>query len=82
MRAGWFLQSHQQLLIKLRVRDVVLIQSAYPPLVSAATAVAWRVTGDQSMRLGVVVIALLNTCALAAAAFALVEAGRHVSHPV
>ena len=32
-RAGWFLQSHHQLLVKLRVRDVVLVQSVYPPLV-------------------------------------------------
>ena len=76
MRAGWFLQSHHQLLIKLRVPDVDPHPDAYPPLVSATTAVAWRVTGDQSMRLGVVVIALLNTCALATAAFALVESGR------
>jgi hypothetical protein len=79
MRAGWFLQSHQQLLIKLRVPDVILIQSAYPPLVSAAASLAWRVAGDQSVRLGVVVIALLNACALAVAAFALVEAGRRVA---
>ncbi len=78
-RAGWLLQSHHQLLADMRVRDVVLVQSVYPPLVSAATAVAWRVTGDDSMRLGVVVIAVLNTCALAVAAFALVEAGRRVA---
>jgi hypothetical protein len=77
MRAGWFLQSQHQVLINLRVSDVVLIQTPYPPLVSAATAVAWRVTGDQSMRLGVVVIALLNTCALATGSFALVESGGH-----
>jgi len=79
MRAGWFLQSHQQLLIKMRVPDLILNQSAYPPLVSAATAVAWRVTGDQTARLGVVVIALLNTCALITAASALVEAGSRAS---
>ena len=78
-RAGWFLQSHQQLLVKMRVHDVVLVQSVYPPLVSASTAVAWRITGDQSMRLGVVVIAILNTCALVAAAYALIEAGRQVT---
>ena len=78
-RAGWFLQSHQQLLVKMRVHDVVLVQSVYPPLVSASTAVAWGVTGDQSMRLGVVVIAILNTCALVAAAYALIDAGRQVT---
>ncbi len=79
MRAGWFLQSHQQLLIKMRVPDVILYQSTYPPLVSAATALAWRLTGDQTARLGVVVIALLNTCALAVAAAAVVEAGRRAA---
>jgi hypothetical protein len=77
MRAGWFLQSHHQLLIKLP--DVVLIQSAYPPLVSASVSLAWRVAGTQSVRLGVVVIALLNACALTAAAFALVESGRRAA---
>jgi hypothetical protein len=76
MRPGWFLQSHHQLLVNLRIPDLVLIQSPYPPLVSAATAVSWSVTGNHTDRLGVVVIALLNTCALAVAAFALVELGR------
>ncbi len=76
LRAGWFLQSHHQLLVKMRVNDVTLIQSVYPPLISASAAVGASVTGDQSVRLGVVVVALLNTCALATAAFALVEAGR------
>ncbi len=77
MRAGWFLQSHQQLLTDMRLHDIVFVQTSYPPLVSASTSVAWRITGDHSMRLGVVVIAMLNTCALVAAAFALIEAGRH-----
>ena len=64
MRPGWFLESHHQLLTNLRIPDLALIQSAYPPLVSATTAVGWSVTGNQSDRLGVVVIAILNTCAL------------------
>jgi hypothetical protein len=76
MRPGWFLESHHQLLTNLRIPDLALIQSAYPPLVSATAAVGWSVTGNQSDRLGVVVIAILNTCALAVAAFALVELGR------
>jgi hypothetical protein len=80
MRAGWFLQSQHQLRIDMRVRDVVLVQTPYPPLVSASAALAWRVTGDQSVRLGVVIIALLNTCALAVAAFALIESSRHFAH--
>ncbi len=76
MRPGWFLQSHAQVLVDLRVRGLVLTQSAYPPLVSAATAVAWRVTGVHTARLGVTTVAVLNACALAAAALALVECGR------
>lgn len=76
MRAGWFLHDHHQLLVDLRLRQLVLTQSAYPPLVSAATAVAWGVTGVHTARLGVVVVAVLNACALAAAALAVVECGR------
>jgi hypothetical protein len=80
MRAGWLLQSHHQLLIDMRLRNLLLYQTTYPPLVSAVTAVAWHVTGNQSDRLGVVVVALLNTCALAVGAFALVEAGRQCAN--
>jgi hypothetical protein len=78
-RAGWLLHSHQQLLITLRSPTLVLGQSAYPPLVSASTAVSWSVTGNHTLRLGVVVTALLNTCALAVASFALVECGRRAA---
>jgi hypothetical protein len=78
-RSGWFLHSHQQVLTTLRSPALVLGQSAYPPLVSASGAVAWSVTGNHTLRLGVVVIALLNTCALATAAFAVVEFGRRFS---
>ena len=76
MRPGWFLQGHAQLLIDLKIRELVLSQSAYPPLVSAAVAVVWRVTGVHSVRLGVTTMAVLNACALAAAALAVVECGR------
>ncbi|MHB8498445.1 MAG: hypothetical protein ACYDES_10750 [Acidimicrobiales bacterium] len=79
MRAGWFLQPHRQLLVDMRIPSLELYQSAYPPLVSASTAVVWAVTGAHSYRLGVVVIALLNACALAVAAFSVVECGRLLS---
>ena len=65
MRAGWLLQSHQQLLTDMRLRNIVLVQTSYPHRLSASTSLAWRVTGNHSLRLGVVTIALLNTCALA-----------------
>lgn len=76
MRPGWFLQSHAQLLVDMRARGLVLTQSAYPPLVSASAAVAWQVTGLHTARLGVTTVAVLDACALAAAALALVECGR------
>ena len=76
MRAGWFLQSHHQLLIDMRVRDVLLVQTAYPPLVSAVDRSGMAGHRRPVDRLGVVIIALLNTCALAVAAFALIDAGR------
>ncbi|MHB1712384.1 MAG: hypothetical protein ACYCV7_13460 [Acidimicrobiales bacterium] len=79
MRSGWLLHSHRQLLIAMRTPILYLGQTGYPPLVSASAAVAWSVTGDHTMRLGVVVIALLDTCALATAAFAFVELGRRFS---
>jgi hypothetical protein len=63
-------------------RGLVLTQSAYPPLVSASAAVAWRVTGLHTARLGVTTIAVLNMCALAADALALVDAGRIAANPV
>jgi hypothetical protein len=76
MRPGWFLQSHGQLLVDMRVKGLVINQSAYPPLLSAAVAVAWKVTGIHTARLGVTTVAVLNACALAAAALALVQAAR------
>jgi hypothetical protein len=76
MRPGWFLQSHAHLLVDLKARNLVLTQSAYPPLVSSLTAVAWKITGIHTARLGVTTIAVVNACALATAALTLVECGR------
>ena len=76
MRPGWFLQSHGQLLVDMRVKGLVLNQSAYPPLLSAAVAVVWKVTGIHTARLGVTTVAVLDACALAAAALAVVQCAR------
>jgi hypothetical protein len=76
MRPGWFLHGHAQQLTDLRARNLVLTQSAYPPLLSASVAVAWRITGIHTARLGVTVVAVLDACALAAAALAVAQAGR------
>ena len=79
MRAGWFLQGHHQLVVDLRLPELVLPQSAYPPLVSAVTAISWAVTGLHTARLGVTVVAVLNGCAVAAAALAVLECGQRAA---
>lgn len=79
MRAGWLLQGHHQLLVDMRGETLHLPQTSYPPLVSALGALSWSVSGGHSVRLEVVVIALVNACALAAAALALVECGHLVA---
>ena len=78
LRAGWFFDSHRQVLIEFKSLDIPLVQSTYPPLVSAVAALARAVTGNASLRLGVVVVALLNTCALLVATLALLDAGQTV----
>ena len=79
MRPGWFLHGHAQQLVDLRTRNLVLTQSAYPPLLSASVAVAWKITGIHTARLGVTLVAVLDACALAAAGLAVVQAGRTVA---
>jgi hypothetical protein len=76
MRSGWLLQGHAQLLVDLRARNLLLTQTAYPPLLSASVGVAWKITGVHTARLGVTMVAVLNACAVAAAALAVVQAGR------
>jgi hypothetical protein len=78
LRAGWFFDSHRQVLIEFKSLDIPLVQSTYPPLVSAVAALARAVTDNSSLRLGVVVVALLNTCALLVATLALLDAGQTV----
>jgi hypothetical protein len=58
---------------------LLIAHSSYPPLVSAAVAVSWQVSGVHGDRLGVVVVALLNACAAIALGWVLVEAGREAA---
>lgn len=75
-RAGWFIAPHGRFDTDMRSAAGFLPQETYPPLVSAAVAVVWWVTGTRSDRVAVEVIAVLNVCALGAAAFVAVELGR------
>ena len=82
MRAGWFLQSHQRLLTDMRP-TATLSSSRLPIHHSSVRQPPWpgaslAITGCDW---GVVIIALLNTCALGVAALALVAAGRPLRPP-
>jgi hypothetical protein len=79
LRGGWFLEPHRQAIANLTSADLPLVQTSYPPLVSATASVGRAVTGNDSLRLGVVVVALLNTCALLAAVLAVCDAGRRLA---
>jgi hypothetical protein len=72
----WYAAGHQVALAALRNPSLSFAHASYPPLVGATVAVSWGITGDHSYRLGVVMVALLNGCAVTAAALVAVEAGR------
>ncbi len=83
IHARWFLQGHAFALAAVRNRFEVVTHPGYPPLVSSVMALAWRVSGTSSDRVAVVMVALLNGCALAVAGWGVVEAARQarVAHP-
>lgn len=74
IRSAWFLAPHATALHDMRFLGEVT-HAGYSPLVSAAVALAWKVTGTESPRLGVVVVAMVNAAAVVVAAWAMVELG-------
>ncbi|HEX4081469.1 MAG TPA: hypothetical protein VHX40_00780, partial [Acidimicrobiales bacterium] len=78
----WFLDGHRAALTALRSPAIPFAHASYPPLVGGSVAVSWLVTGDHGYRLGVVMVALLGACALAAAAWVAVEVGRRIGAAV
>lgn len=76
LRSGWMLHDHAQMLLDFKIRQFLIGQSGYPPLVSAEAAFAWGATGLRSARLEVVLVALLDLCGLLALAAGLLAAGR------
>jgi hypothetical protein len=76
LRGAWFADGHQALRAGFENPQLLLAHVAYPPLVSATAGFSWSLTGNHSYRLGVVIISLLNACAVAALAWVLVEGGR------
>jgi len=79
LHAWWYTEGHQGALRSLRNPQLLFSQARYPPLTSASVALSWLVTGTRSYRQGIVVIALLNGCAVASCAWVLVDVGRRVA---
>jgi hypothetical protein len=74
LRSGWWLWPQGQALANMHNIGADT-HAGYPPLISSTVAVAWWVTGNQSDRIGTVLIAVVNLCAAVTAAWALVELG-------
>ncbi|MHB1777225.1 MAG: hypothetical protein ACYCU7_14720 [Acidimicrobiales bacterium] len=70
----WFADGHSVALAALRNPALTFAHASYPPLVGASVGLSWLVTGEHSYRLGVVVIAVLNACAVTSAASVAIEA--------
>jgi hypothetical protein len=74
LRSGWWLWPQGHALANMHNIGADT-HAGYPPLISSTVAVAWWVTGNQSDRIGTVLIAVVNLCAAVTAAWALVELG-------
>ena len=76
LHARWYADGHSTSLAALRNTALFFAHAGYPPLVGGTVALSWVVTGNHSDRLGVVMVALLNACAVMVAAWVLVDLGR------
>ena len=77
LHAVWFTDGHRTALAALSNPAIPFAHASYPPLIGGSVAISWLITGNRSDTLGVVMIALLNACAVSIAAWAVVEVGRH-----
>ena len=75
---AWYLDGNATTVAALRSHALLFTHAPYPPLVGGAVAVTWFVSGLHSYRLGEVVMALLGTFAVLAAASASVEVARRL----
>jgi hypothetical protein len=76
LHARWLTHGHAFAHAAIVNPFLVLSHPGYPPLISAAMALSWELTGNGADRVAVITVALLNACALFAAAWGIVEAAR------
>jgi hypothetical protein len=72
MHPLWYLQGHTLTVATLRKPVYAYGHPPYPPFIGGSVALTWLAAGTKSYRLGVVMIALLNTLAIFAAGTAMV----------
>jgi len=75
----WYLQGHERTVAVLRDRGYALAHPPYPPLIGGSVALTWLAAGTKSLRLGVVMIALLGALSVLAAGTAIVETATAVA---
>jgi hypothetical protein len=75
----WYVAGHASSVAALRNEALVFSHPQYPPLVGGAVALSWTVLGSDTVRSGVVVIALLNAFAVLAACSGVMELARRVA---
>jgi hypothetical protein len=76
LHARWLTHGHAYAHAAIVNPFLVLSHPGYPPLISAAMALSWQLTGNSADRVAVIFVALLNACALFVAAWGIVEAAR------
>lgn len=76
LHARWLTHGHAFAHAAIVNPFLILSHPGYPPLVSAAMALTWQLSGDGMDRAAVITVALLNACALFVAAWGIVEAAR------
>ncbi len=76
MHPFWYEAGHAASVGALRNPALIFSHPQYPPLVGGSIALAWRVSGLQSVRSGVVLIALLNAFAILAASTGMMDLAR------
>jgi hypothetical protein len=75
----WYLNGRAETVMILRERIYAFSHPPYPPLVGGSVAMSWLVSGLHTDQLGVVMVALLNSLAVLAAASAMVEISRRLA---
>jgi hypothetical protein len=82
LHARWLYSGHDYLAAAVANPVFTFSHPEYPPAVPSAVAIGWQVTGGVDLRLGQLIIAVLNACAYALLGCAVVRCAGRVRTPV